>query len=176
MRLVAPLLAVKVDGRIARIVRWHIVDLVFSLKALLARPRVDQRPIYTEVLIGKQIFAARLIQTSLKKRLATSALISRSRFLLYTVGTQTASSMFRPTNQRNSRLYCSCSISIRSLRSEYSNCSRSALSSFSGAIEGRPNAAYMSSNNGESAFSALSTIFRIGRSGWSDGTRSSGDK
>jgi len=43
---------------------------------------------------------------------------SRSRFLLNVVGVQTASSMPSPTNQRNNRLYYSCSISSRSLRTE----------------------------------------------------------
>jgi hypothetical protein len=47
---------------------------------------------------------------------ATSPSIKRSRFLLNTVGSHTGSSIFRPTNQRNNRLYCSCSINIRSLR------------------------------------------------------------
>jgi hypothetical protein len=43
-----------------------------------------------------------------------------------------------PTNQRYSKLYCSCSMSIRSLRTVNNTCSRRARKSFSGAIEGRP--------------------------------------
>src|SRR5262249_2880 len=50
----------------------------------------------------------------------------------------TASSIARPTNQRNSRLYSSCSITIRSLRTEYSTCSTRARNRCSGGIEGRP--------------------------------------
>ena len=63
---------------------------------------------------------------------------SRSRFLVKVVGAQTASSMPSPTNHRNSRLYSSCSISIRSLRTEYSTWSNSARSRCSGGIDGRP--------------------------------------
>jgi hypothetical protein len=54
--------------------------------------------------------------------LATSAFSSRSRFLVNTVTSHTGSSIFNPTNHRNSRLYSSFSISRRSLRTEYSTC------------------------------------------------------
>ena len=43
-----------------------------------------------------------------------------------------------PTNQRNMRLYSSCSISCRSERIEKNACSSNARSSFSGGIDGRP--------------------------------------
>ena len=65
---------------------------------------------------------------------------SRSRFLVNTVGTHTASSMFRPTNHRNSRLYSNCSINIRSLRTVYNTCKSNARNNFSGGIDGRPKA------------------------------------
>lgn len=67
-----------------------------------------------------------------------SIVSSRSRFLVKTVGTQTGSSIPRPTNQRNNRLYCICSISCRSERIENRICSRLARIRRSGAIEGRP--------------------------------------
>src|SRR5438034_794010 len=70
---------------------------------------------------------------------------NRSRFLVNVVGTHTASSIARPTNQRNSRLYSSCSISIRSLRTEYSTWSSSARNRCSGGIDGRPVFAYIAS-------------------------------
>ncbi len=63
---------------------------------------------------------------------------SRSRFLVKTVGTQTASSIPRPTNQRNKRLYCICSINCRSERTENRIWIRLARISRSGGIEGRP--------------------------------------
>ena len=83
--------------------------------------------------------------------------------------------MFIPTNHRNNKLYCSCSISIRSLRTVYNTCISSARSSFSGAIDGRPNVAYIWLNTGDNAFKATSAIARIGRNGCSAGTRSSGE-
>src|SRR5690348_16800673 len=46
--------------------------------------------------------------------LAMSPSIKRSRFLVNTVTSQISSSSDSPTNQRNSRLYSSCSISCRS--------------------------------------------------------------
>jgi hypothetical protein len=47
-----------------------------------------------------------------------SVVRSRSQFLVKTVGTHTGSSIPRPTNQRNRKLYCICSISCRSDRTE----------------------------------------------------------
>src|SRR6516225_6604706 len=60
---------------------------------------------------------------------------NRSRFLVKVVGAHTRSSMPRPTNQRNSRLYSSCSISIRSLRTEYSTWISNARNRCSGGID-----------------------------------------
>jgi hypothetical protein len=100
----------------------------------------------------------------------------RSRFLLKTVGVQTSSSMLRPTNQRNNRLYCSCSISSRSLRTVYSACNNKARSSCSGGTDGRPMSEYSRSKRGDNRVSTVSVICRIGRNGWSAGTRSFGDR
>jgi TPP-dependent pyruvate/acetoin dehydrogenase alpha subunit len=66
--------------------------------------------------------------------------VMAERFLLNTVGTQTGSSTPSPTNQRNSRLYCICSISCRSERTEKRIWIRLARSNRSGAIDGRPSA------------------------------------
>ena len=84
--------------------------------------------------------------------------------------------MFRPTNHRNSRLYSSCSISIRSLRTVYSTSSNKARSNFSGAIDGRPIFEYMAVNLRDNFARTRSVIWRIARNGWSDGTRCSGDR
>ena len=48
----------------------------------------------------------------------TSVVNSRSRFLVKTVGTHTGSSTPRPTNHRNKRLNCICSVNCRSDRTE----------------------------------------------------------
>src|SRR5215213_534430 len=56
--------------------------------------------------------------TAAKNSSAISPRSKRSRFVLKVVAFQTSSSMFSPTNQRNNMLYCNCSISIRSLRTE----------------------------------------------------------
>ena len=79
-------------------------------------------------------------------------------------------------NQRNSRLYCVCSISWRSERIEYSTCSSMARSSFSGATLGRPplmSSSYIWANRSPISARALLTIVRITRSGWLAGTKSS---
>ena len=84
--------------------------------------------------------------------------------------------MFNPTNHRNSRLYCNCSISSRSLRIVYRICSSSARTSFSGAIDGRPVAEYSSLNLADNPCSTSSIILRIARKGCLSGTRSSGER
>ena len=72
---------------------------------------------------------------------AMSVVKSRSRFFVKTVGTQTGSSTPSPTNHRNSRLYCICSINCRSDRIVNKIWISTARKSRSGAIEGRPSAA-----------------------------------
>jgi hypothetical protein len=47
--------------------------------------------------------------TSLKNLTTASCLINRSRFFVKTVDTYTTSSIAKPMNQRNRRLYCTCS-------------------------------------------------------------------
>ena len=68
---------------------------------------------------------------------ATSPPDNRSRFFVNTVTSQKRSSVSRPTNQRNDKLYSSCSINIRSLRIEYKTWSNSARNNCSGASGGR---------------------------------------
>jgi hypothetical protein len=87
------------------------------------------------------------------------------RFFVNTVTSHTASSTFRPTNHRYSRLYSSCSISIRSLRIVYNTCSSRARRSFSGGMEGRPICEYMRANAFDNWTSTASVIARIGRNG-----------
>src|SRR5687768_8429319 len=48
--------------RIARIVLRLLISAIFSLKALLAGPRLDQGPVYAEVLIRQQVGCPRLVQ------------------------------------------------------------------------------------------------------------------
>jgi len=57
------------------------------------------------------------------------------------------------------------SISNRSLRTVYNTCNNKARNNFSGAIDGRPVAAYIAVNFLESSFNTRSVIFRIDRSG-----------
>jgi hypothetical protein len=56
--------------------------------------------------------------TRAKKASAMSPRSNRSRFFVNTVTSHTGSSMLNPTNHRKRRLYCSCSMSSRSLRTE----------------------------------------------------------
>ena len=65
-------------------------------------------------------------------------------------------------------------MSCRSLRIEYSVWSNRARRSFSGGMDGRPVLAYSRAKRGDSARSTSSTSVRIGRKGWSAGTRCSG--
>ena len=58
MRLIAPLLAVKVDGRIARIIGRRFLFVVLGLKALKAGPSFDQRTVNGEMLVAGQPFGA----------------------------------------------------------------------------------------------------------------------
>src|SRR5216683_7155156 len=62
VRIVASFLAVEIYRRIARIVLRFLAAAIFSLKALLTRPRLDQGSIYAEVLIREQIGCTCLVQ------------------------------------------------------------------------------------------------------------------
>src|SRR5580704_525107 len=97
----APLLAMKVHREIAGIIRRGRILAIFALKALRARPGLQQRAIYREVFIRGQAPRSRLFDHLPQELLATSASSSRSRFLVNTVGFHTSSSRFNPTNQRN---------------------------------------------------------------------------
>ncbi len=63
-------------------------------------------------------FTRGMASTALRKAAATLPSSRRSRFLEKVEASQTGSSTPRPTNQRNSRLKSSCSISWRSERTE----------------------------------------------------------
>jgi hypothetical protein len=59
MRVVRTLLAVKIDRRIAGIVR-RVILLTRTLKTLQACPDFDQRPVYRKVFIAGQVLIPRL--------------------------------------------------------------------------------------------------------------------
>jgi hypothetical protein len=117
MRLIRAPLPVEIHGGIAGII-GRLTTARCPLKTLLAHPRFEQRAIDREVLVGQESSLAGLRDDVFEKRAGDIAIKNRSRFLVKVVGVQISSSMSRPTNQRNSRLYCSCSISGRSLRTE----------------------------------------------------------
>ena len=64
----------------------------------------------------------------------------------------------------------------RSLRTVYSTCSSNARSNGSGGMDGRPVVEYSRANCADIDRSASSVSGRIARSGWSAGTRCSGDR
>jgi len=89
---------------------------ITAFETFQARPRFQLRPVDGEVLVRQQLRRRRVLHHRIEKRGRNVAARNRSRFLLNIVGTQTGSSIPKPTNQRNSRLYCSCSINFVSLR------------------------------------------------------------
>jgi hypothetical protein len=109
--------------------------------------------------------------TAAKNACATSPCNSRSRFFEKLVASHTRSLIPSPTNQRNSRLYSSCSTSIRSERTEYNSCNSNARNSCSGGTDGRPSFEYSCSNRGPSSRIASSANARTRRKGCSNGTR-----
>src|SRR5260370_27514505 len=104
MRFVRPLLPVKVHRRIAAAFLGRFALAIFSFETLRSRPRLQQRPVHREVFVTSSPCARIFSTTPSKNAAAISPSSKRSRFLLNTVGTHTASSMFSPTNQRNNRL------------------------------------------------------------------------
>lgn len=62
MRVVLSLLSPEVDLGIAPATRRLDVPVILGPEALLARPRLDQRPIDREVLVGKKMSLPRLVQ------------------------------------------------------------------------------------------------------------------
>ena len=73
MRVVASLLAVEIHSGVARII-WRWCWLILALKTLVAGPSFDERAIHTEVLVGKQVGHARLVQHQLEELLCDIAL------------------------------------------------------------------------------------------------------
>src|SRR5260370_35024839 len=60
MRLVTALLPVEVHRRVTRILWWRILPIL-PLKTLQARPSLDQRAIYCEMLLPCQVLLPRLL-------------------------------------------------------------------------------------------------------------------
>src|SRR5215472_3094799 len=165
MRLIAAPLAVKVYGRIARIVWRWLRSPVHFLKLFKPAHASSNVPSTVKCSSDMRLKALACSTTKPKNCLATSAFSSRSRFFVNTVTSHTGSSIFSPTNQRNSRLYSNCSINRRSLRTVYSTCKMSARRSFSGGIDGRPILEYICENARDNCFNTMSVISRMARSG-----------
>src|SRR5215472_18415090 len=120
VRVIRAFLAMKVTLGVASATacstsRWRRVTTILGNKALHARPSLDQRPVDREVLAREQAADLRF-RTLVMNLRAISPSNRRSRFLQKTVVSQTTSSIDSPTNQRNRRLYSSCSINRRSER------------------------------------------------------------
>jgi hypothetical protein len=98
MGVVGALVAVEV-----RAIAAIAVGSILGAEALVRRPGLDQRAVHGEVIVAHEALRL-LVHGGEKNCCATSLLSSRSRFLEKTVWFHTASSMPRPTNQRNSRL------------------------------------------------------------------------
>src|ERR1022692_3339303 len=78
MRVVAPLLAMKVyrwiaASGIASLIGW-LALAILALKALVPGPGLDQRPVHREVIGGKQLTGARLLQYLLEESIGHFAL------------------------------------------------------------------------------------------------------
>ena len=101
---VAALLAVKVNRGVARVIGWVLTSAVLALEAFVTRPRFDQRAVDREVLSREQAAAAGLGQHLGKEGLGNLGAQQPLAILVKTVASHTRSSMFSPTNQRNSRL------------------------------------------------------------------------
>jgi hypothetical protein len=99
--------------------------------------------------------------------------MSRCRFFENVLASKLGSTMSIPRNQRNSRLYSSCSHNCRSLRTVYSAIKTIPFSKRSGGTEGRPVSAYIASNKGDISPRTSSAIPRMARSGWSSEIRDS---
>ena len=64
--LVPPLLASEIDAGVARVVRRRL-GLILRLKALLARPRLDQRAVHREVLLRQEPLLPGLLQDGIEE-------------------------------------------------------------------------------------------------------------
>ena len=92
----------KFDRRVAAAVGRRV--LVARPETLLTGPRLQQRAVHREMLVGQQPRRVRMDQHRVEERRRDVAVSNRSRFFVNVVGDHTASSMPSPTNQRNSRL------------------------------------------------------------------------
>src|SRR5438093_588842 len=105
MRLVRALLAPEIHRGVAGIVRGRrpSVSLFFLKLFWLAQASISVPSTVKCSSLSRSCSRA-IRSTSSKNALATSPFSNRSRFLEYTVASQTGSSMFKPTNHRNSKL------------------------------------------------------------------------
>ena len=118
VRGIGPPLATEVHAGIARIIRRrHGRGVALRLKLFWPAQASINVPSTVKCSSDKSRWALACASTCSKNAVATSPANSRSRFFVKTVTSHTGASSSRPTNQRNSRLYCSCSIKSRSLRS-----------------------------------------------------------
>ena len=69
MRLIGSLLAVKIDCRVARIIRRRRVLLTLRLETFQAGPCLDQRPVNREMFVRSQPLFLRLTHHMHEKRL-----------------------------------------------------------------------------------------------------------
>jgi hypothetical protein len=104
MRVIRARFAMKIDRRIAGIVRWRRGRRVVLAEALQTRPGFQQGPVNREMLVGQQVRAPRLIDHGIEERRGDVAGQQPVEFLLKVVGDQIASSIPNPTNQRNRTL------------------------------------------------------------------------
>src|SRR6202167_6068648 len=116
MRLVAALLSVKIHRWIAAIVRRWLLPAPFFWKLFNPAQASNSVPSTVKCSSDMRSNDWACSTTNWKNCFATSASSRRFRFLVNTVTSHTGSSIFNPTNHRNSMLYSNCSISIRSLR------------------------------------------------------------
>src|SRR5712692_1834475 len=96
--------------------RTILRGLILGLETLLSRPGLHDRPIHAEVLIRGEATAPRFGHELLQEQPGHISRQQTLPALRERGGVQTRSSIPRPTNHRNRRLYSSCSISSRSLR------------------------------------------------------------
>ncbi len=102
-RLIRPLLTAKVYGGLPGSSGGGSLPLL-RLKTLGTRPRFHQRAIHREMLVGRQTFRPRLLHHPRQKLFRYIGLQQAVAILGEPVASQTSSSAFSPTNQRNSRL------------------------------------------------------------------------
>lgn len=145
-----------------------VTAAILAHEAAVTGPGLDEGAIDTEVLTREPPLVIRRLHDVVEQfddRVVRNEPLA---VLGETLGTQTASSMASPMNQRYNRLYWVCSMSWRSERTLKKICTSIARSNFSGAMLGRPplmSASYMPANRPPILSSASLTMARIGRSG-----------